>query len=81
VVSGMEDLKDTAKPRYERDMTEATNPQSIQSSDRGRELYNIYNRVFFQASMSPETANDGLYVTTKPRLGLGLVEKDQIEIA
>jgi hypothetical protein len=43
-------------------------------------LYNIYNRVFFQASMSPETANDGLYVTTKPRLGLGLVEKDQIEI-
>jgi hypothetical protein len=81
VVSGMEDLKDTAKPRRELDIAETTNPQSIESSDRGRELYNIYNKVFFQASMSPETANDGLYVTTKPRLGLGLVEKDQVEIA
>jgi hypothetical protein len=81
VVSGMEDLKDTAKPRRELDIAGTTNPQSIESIDRGRELYNIYNKVFFQASMSPETANDGLYVTTKPRLGLGLVEKDQVEIA
>ena len=81
VVSGMEDLKDTAKPRRELDIAGTTNPQSIESIDRGRELYNIYNKVFFRASMSPETANDGLYVTTKPRLGLGLVEKDQVEIA
>jgi hypothetical protein len=76
----MEDLKDTAKPRRELDIEGTTNPQSIESTDRGRELYNIYNKVFFQASMSPETANDGLYVTTKPRLGLGLV-KDQVKIA
>ena len=81
VVSGMEDLIDSAKPRREPDYAGTTNPQSIESSDRGKELYNIYNRVFFQASMSPETANDGLYVTTKPRLGLGLVENDQIEVA
>lgn len=81
VVSGMEDLIDTAKPRHEPDYAGTTNPQSIESTDRGKELYNIYNRVFFQASMSPETANDGLYVTTKPRLGLGLVENDQIEVA
>jgi flavin-dependent dehydrogenase len=81
VVSGMEDLKDTAKPRRELDIPDTTNPQSIDSTDRGKQLYNIYNKVFFRASMSPETANDGLYVTTNPRLGLGLVERDQIEIA
>ena len=81
VVSGMEDLKDTAKPRHELDIAGATNPQSIESSDRGRQLYNIYHKVLFQASMSPESANDGLYVITKPRLGLGLIERDQIEIA
>jgi hypothetical protein len=81
VVSGMEDLKDTAKPRRELDIADTKDPQPIESTDRGRELYNIYNKVFFQASMSPETANDGLYVTTKPRLGLDVVRQDQIEIA
>lgn len=80
VVSGMEDLIDTAKPRRELDYSGTTNPQPIESSDRGKQLYNIYNKVFFRASMSPEAANDGLYVTTKPRLGLSLVEKEHVEI-
>jgi len=74
-------MKDTAKPRHGLDIAGKTNPQSIESNDRGRQLYNIYHKVLFQASMSPETANDGLYVTTNPRLGLGVVEQDQIEIA
>jgi flavin-dependent dehydrogenase len=81
VVSGMEDLKDTANPRREPEFAATSNPQPIETTEQGRQLYNIYHKVFFQASMSPETANDGLYVTTKPRLGLGLVEKDQIEMA
>ena len=81
VVSGMEDLIDTAKPRREVDYAGTTNSQSIESTDRGDELSNIYHKVFFQASMSPETANDGLYVTTKPRLGLGLAENDQVGVA
>jgi hypothetical protein len=83
VVSGMEDVQDIAKPRSELDFAGTTNPQPIESTDRGRHLYNIYNKVFFRASMSPETANDGLYVTMQPRLGLALAgaAKDQVEIA
>jgi flavin-dependent dehydrogenase len=49
VVSGMEDLVDTAKPRRELDYAGTSNPQSIESTDRGNELYKIYNKVFLQA--------------------------------
>ncbi len=72
IVSGMEDLKDTAKPRRELDVAGTADPKPIETTDRGKQLYNIYNKVFLRSSMSPETASDGLYVTTKPRLGLAL---------
>ena len=78
VVSGMEDVKDRGKPRRELEVAEPTDAsQPIEVSDRAAALYNLYNNVFFGTSMSPERASEGLYVTTKPRLGLALVEKDQ----
>ncbi len=78
VVSGMEDVKDRGKPRRELEVAEPTDAsQPIEVSDRAAALYNLYNNVFFGTSMSPERASEGLYVTTKPRLGLTLVEKDQ----
>jgi flavin-dependent dehydrogenase len=82
VVSGMEDVKDRGKPRRELEVAEPTDAsQPIEVSDRAAALYNLYNNVFFGTSMSPERASEGLYVTTKPRLGLTLVEKDQGSMA
>jgi flavin-dependent dehydrogenase len=61
VVSGIEDQKDIV---------------NLEATDRGAALSGIYNKVLFQASMSPETASEGLYILTKPRLGLARAEKD-----
>lgn len=41
-----------------------------EDAERNKVMYQVYNEVFWQASMSPETASDGLYVTITPRLGL-----------
>jgi flavin-dependent dehydrogenase len=76
VVSGLEDVKDSGKPHRE---LEVTGP--IEVTDRAVAFNNLYNKVFFGTSMSPERANDGLYVTTEPRLGLTLAEKDQVKTA
>lgn len=78
VVSGMEDVKDRGKPH--RDLMTAgsigPNSQTVEVTDKALALYNLYNNVFFGTSMSPERASEGLYVTTKPRLGLVSVEED-----
>ena len=79
IVSGMEDLEDTAKPRRELDVAATADPQPIETTARGKQLYNIYNKVFLRSSMSSETANDGLYVTTNPRLGLAQAGKDRVD--
>ena len=77
IVSGMQDLKDLEQPRRELDVAEAANSGPIEATDHGKAFHNIYNKVFFRSSMSPETASEGLYVTTKPQLGLAFLEKDQ----
>jgi len=73
VVSGMEDLKDLEQPHRELDVQKT----SIEADHRGEAFHGIYNKVFFRSSMSPETASEGLYITTKPQLGLTSLEKDQ----
>jgi hypothetical protein len=72
IVSGMEDVKDLEHPGRELD----EEVKQIETSDRGKAFHGIYDKVFFRSSMSPETASNGLYVRTKPQLGLALVEKD-----
>ena len=81
VVSGMQDVKESGKPLRELDVAGLTDahPQQIEVSDRVIPLSNLFNAVFFGASMSPEKASEGLYVATKPRLGLTLTEKVQVE--
>ncbi len=83
VVSGMEDVKDSGKPRRELEAVglAGVHSQPVEVTDREMALYNLYNKVFFGTSMSPERANEGLYVTTKPRLGLTLAEKDRVKTA
>lgn len=79
VVSGLEDLKDTARVPREPDVPEMADPLAIETTGQGVVMYDVYHKVFMRASMSPETASDGLYVITKPRLGLALVGKDQVK--
>jgi flavin-dependent dehydrogenase len=76
VVSGMQDVKESGEPLRELDVAGLTDahPQQREVSARVLPLSNLYNNVFFGASRSPEKASEGLYVTTKPRLGLSLTE-------
>jgi flavin-dependent dehydrogenase len=80
VVSGIQDVKDSGEPLRELDVAGLTDAhsQQIEVTDRVMPLSNLFNAVFFGASMSPERASEGLYVTTKPRLGLTLTERDQV---
>ena len=80
VVSGMEDVKDRGKPHRELEAVgvAGVHSQPVEVTDREMALYNLYNKVFFGTSMSPERASEGLYVTTKPQLGLALAEKDRV---
>ncbi len=77
VVSGLEDQMDVGKGMRELDLTEMANGMSEEQAVKTTAMHNVYNKVFWRSSTSPQTASDGLYVTTKPRLGLALVEKDQ----
>ncbi len=75
VVSGMEDVRDRGNPRRE---LEVAGPLEV--TDRAMALYNLYNKVFFGTAMSPDRASEGLFVRTKPRLGLALAEQAEAEI-
>lgn len=77
VVSGMEDMLDAEKGVRALDLAEMANGMSEEEALKTVAMYNVYNKVFWRSSMSSETASNGLYITTKPRLGLALAEKDQ----
>ena len=83
VVSGMEDVKDSGKPHRELEAVgmAGVHSQPVEVTDREMALHNLYNKVFFGTSMSPERASEGLYVTMKPRLGLILAEQDRVKTA
>jgi flavin-dependent dehydrogenase len=71
VVSGMQDVKDRETPRRALDTAE-----SVEMTDPTATLHNLFNNVFFGNATTPGRASEGLYVTTKPHLGLARVEQD-----
>ena len=75
-------MKDRGKPHRALEVAEPTGvySQPVEVNDKASALYNLYNKVFFGTSMSPERASEGLYVTAKPRLGLTLAENDRAVI-
>ncbi len=79
VVSGMQDVKESERPLRELDVAElADSPsQSAEGTGRAIPLSSLFDSVFFGASMSPDRASEGLYVTTQPHLRLALAEKDK----
>lgn len=76
VVSGMEDVLDAERGTRNPNITELADGMSEEEARKLSAMYNVYNKVFWRSSISPETANNGLYVTTKPHLGLAIVAKD-----
>lgn len=72
VVSGMEDVLDAEKGRRAFDLSEMANGMPEEEALKTAAMYNVYNRVFWRSSMSSETASNGMYITTKPRLGLAV---------
>lgn len=76
VVSGLEDQLDVSKGVRELNIAEISNGLSELEAEKTIAMYNIYNKVFWRSSTSPQTASEGLYVTTKPRLGLTSVAQE-----
>jgi hypothetical protein len=76
VVSGVEDRQDSAQALRELEMATLAAGLPEEEAQRMLFMYQAYNKVFFLSSTSPERASDGLYVTTKPRLGLAAAEHE-----
>jgi len=88
VVSGMEDLRDSNEtvgeskasvPQDEhlldsRQRQALTLPEGHEEATFARS--ELYNKVFMRFSLSPETAVDGLYVTSDPYLRLAYAQRD-----
>ncbi len=74
VVSGMEDRKDSAHTIRDLEVSALASGLSEEEAERTVFLYQAYNKVFRVSNMS-EQANDGMYVTTAPRLGLAVAEQ------
>ncbi|HEX6483206.1 MAG TPA: NAD(P)/FAD-dependent oxidoreductase [Ktedonobacteraceae bacterium] len=72
VVSGMEDMLDAEKGPRALNLSEMVNGMSEEEALKTAAMYNVYTKVFWRSSMSSETASNGLYITTKPRLGLAV---------
>jgi flavin-dependent dehydrogenase len=77
VVSGIEDQKDIVDVPKELPVKGLAGQLTIEETERANAMYQIYNKVFWRSSMSAEASTDGLYVVTKPRLGLALGQNEQ----
>ena len=78
VLSGMEDVKDRAEPYQDLNVPGMAQQLSPEEAERAIFMYQVYNKAFYRSSMSRETANEGIYVTTSPRLGLALAEEPML---
>ncbi len=72
IVSGMEDLKDSEHGATVHDLE--TMAQQMPVDERASLAQQAYHRVMWNASLSPATAIEGMYIVTKPRLGLTRVQ-------
>lgn len=77
IVTGLEDQADAGKGVRNLNLAEMAKGMPEDEALKALAMYNVYNKVFWRSSTSPQTASDGLYITTKPRLGLAFVEQEQ----
>ena len=75
VVSGMEDLIDSEETGRELKLSQMADQLPHEEAQRAQAMYQAYNKVFWRSAVSSATAVGGVYVTTKPHLGLAMVEE------
>ena len=75
VVSGIEDLNDIGSTHGS--LTDIAGKLSPEEEVRSRAMYQVYNKVFLRSSMSASTAIEGMYVTTKPHLGVAFTQDNE----
>jgi hypothetical protein len=77
VVSGIEDQKDIVDLPKDLPIDGLAGQLPTEEAERARAMYQVYHKVFLRSSMSNETAIEGMYVATQPRLGLALAQNAQ----
>ncbi len=77
VVSGIEDQKDIVDLPKELPIDSLAGQLPTAEAERAKAMYQVYHKVFLRSSMSNETAIEGMYVATQPRLGLALAQNAQ----
>jgi len=78
VVSGVEDQKDIARTPEELLVPDLAGKLPVEEAERAKAWYQVYHKVFLRSSMSADTAIEGMYVSTKPRLGLSVAQDDPV---
>ena len=78
IVSGVEDQKDVARTPQELAVPDLAGKLPAGEEERARAWYQVYHKVFLRSSMSAETAIEGMYVTTRPHLGLALAQNERV---
>jgi hypothetical protein len=77
IVSGIEDQKDIVDLPRELPIEEMAGQLPTAEAERVKAMYQVYHKVFLRSSMSAETSINGMYVATKPRLGLALGQNEK----
>src|SRR2546426_3127434 len=81
VVSGVEDQKDIVNSPQDLSMPDLAGKLPEGQEEREKAWYQVYHKVFLRSSMTAETAIEGMYVATKPRLGLSVAQDDPVMMA
>lgn len=79
IVSGIEDVIDVEENTpQELPIGEFSGQLPSDQAIRATAMYNVYNKAFVRTSMSEDSTIDGMYVATKPHLGLAVAQKEQV---
>ena len=70
VVSGIEDIKDIEEKARDLPIADMAGHLPAEEAARAIAMYSVYNKVFHRSSLTADTAIDGMYVATSPRLGI-----------
>jgi hypothetical protein len=81
VVSGIEDQNDVVDLPKELPIEGMAGQLPPEEAERAKAMYQVYHKVFLRSSMSAETAIEGMYVTTRPHLGLALAQSERVMTA
>ena len=81
IVSGVEDQKDIVNTAQGFEVPDLAGKLPAGEEERAKAWYQVYHKVFLRSSMSTETAIEGMYVATKPHLGLSVAQNDPVMMA